>query len=154
MLRVFKEKKKHREKIKNLYLIDHVKASISSLSLCTAIFVLFFCLFFVCSICTKGVSFAPWVFHVHCFVRVVFRCFYVCIILCDEMTKEDNDNALNKRIHIISLFNILLCARKKKKGYIYNGRWVIYFDICMKNLDDIYIYIYNQVNYFILKSIV
>ena len=33
----------------------------------------FFSFFFVCSICTKGVSFAPSVFHVHCFVRVVFR---------------------------------------------------------------------------------
>jgi len=35
---------------------------------------------FCISICTKSVSFTSSVFHVHCFVHVVFRCFYLCAL--------------------------------------------------------------------------
>ena len=57
--------------------IDHVKVSINSHSSCTAISSSTNVLFR-----TKGVSFAPSVFHVHCFVRVVFHLYSLCFSRC------------------------------------------------------------------------
>lgn len=70
---------------------------------CTAVFSLFSLL---CSIiiCTLGVLITPSVFHVHCFVRVVFRFFFficvrvrvcVCIVWWDEMTMWQKENFEN-----------------------------------------------------------
>lgn len=128
LLRAFNEKKKEigRKQKRKFYLIDHVKASINfhflSLSpfmYSDSFFFSFRLFFFVCSICTKGVSFAPSVFHVHFFVRVVFRCFYMSVYaLFYEMKWQKTTITLKISVHITSIqysSHFYFCTRNKKK---------------------------------------